>query len=76
MVNPYRQHADRLSAVVKEVSKNHLHTTAFENRFSDSSVYSNNFVVVSGGQPFDEELQERVDEMMKEVTDVAGTETM
>lgn len=76
MVNPYREHADRLGAVVKDVTRDFLHETAYEHRFDSSGVYRSNFVVVSGGQPFDEELQSRVDEMMREETDVAGTKTM
>lgn len=68
MPNPYREHADRVQALVREVSREFRDTTAFENRYAEDPMYSTNFVVVSGGEPFDAELKTRLTQTLKEAT--------
>lgn len=76
MVNPYREHADKLIKAVKDTSKEFLYSTPFEGRFTGSDIYASNFVVVSGGEPFDTRLEEVVRETMKEATGDSDPETM
>lgn len=68
MPNPYREHADRVQALVREVSREFRDTTAFENRYTEDLMYATNFVVVSGGEPFDAELKTRLTQTLKEAT--------
>lgn len=76
MVNPYREHADRIQVAVKKLSREFLHTTPLQKDYSDSLGYLRNFVVVSGGQPFDSALEETLKETMRKVTDVNPPENM
>lgn len=69
MGNPYRENMDKIQALVKRVSREHMYTTQPEERYMSDSTYGMNFVVVSGGEPFDADLEEQLEDLMKEVTD-------
>ena len=69
MANPYRDNMDRIQALVKRVSREHMYTTQPEERYMTDSTYGMNFVVVSGGEPFDADLEEQLEDLMREVTD-------
>lgn len=69
MTNPYREHADKIQAMVKRLSREHLHTTVYERDYSTSLGYLRNYVVVSGGQPFDADFEQELKKLMKEVTE-------
>ena len=68
MANPYRDNMDRIQALVKRVSREHMYTTQPEERYMSDSTYGMNFVVVSGGEPFDAELKTRLTQTLKEAT--------
>lgn len=76
MTNPYREHMDKIQAMVKQLTREHLYTTRPEERYMDDSSYGINFVVASGGNPFDTELESRLKTLMKEVTGDPDPETM
>lgn len=76
MANPYREHADRIQALVKQITREHMYTTRPEKRYMGDSGYAMNFVVASGGSPFDAELDERLMALMKEVTGESDPEIM
>lgn len=69
MVNPYKENLDKIQALVRRLSREHLYTTRPEPRYMEDSAYGINFVAVSGGEPFDHDLEEQLTELMKEVTD-------
>lgn len=46
----------------------YMYQTPFEERFIGSPGYAANFVVVSGGEPFDHDFEERLTTTMKDAT--------
>lgn len=68
MVNPYREHADQIQALVKRLTREQMYLTRPEERFAEDDNYAQNFVVASGGEPFDAELTERLKALMKDLT--------
>ena len=69
MGNPYKDNLDKIQALVRRLSREHMYTTIPELRYMGDSSYGMNFVSVSGGEPFDADLEEQLADLMKEVTD-------
>lgn len=76
MPNPYRENQDKIQAFVRQLSKEHQFTTPFETQYQGSNAYAENYVVVSGAEPFDSALTEGIKDLMKEATDGPDSTTM
>ena len=68
MTNPYRDHMDKIQALVKQITRDQMYATRPEDRFAEDPNYGLNFVVASGGEPFDAELDSRLMELMTSLT--------
>lgn len=69
MSNPYRDNMDRIQALVKKLTREHMYNVRPEERYMSDSSYGVNFVVASGGETFDTDLSEQLKTLMKELTD-------
>lgn len=69
MGNPYRDHADVIQAEIKKLSREYLNVTPLQKDYANSPGYLRNFVSVSGGQPFDHDMETMLKDVMKKVTE-------
>lgn len=72
----YAENMDKIQALVKQISREYLRTTDPQESLMQDSAYLMNFVVGSGGEDFEEDLADRLKELMKEVTGGESTETL
>lgn len=76
MANPYRENMDRIQALIRKLSMEHLHSTEPDLAALGDSAYAANYVAISGNT-FEHDLEEQLEDLMKEVTDYdSTTETM
>lgn len=73
MGNPYRDHADRIQALIKRVSREHQYDILVNPELAKSAAYQLNFVVAESNETYEDDLQTQLDELMEEVTDGDAT---
>lgn len=65
----YKDNMDKIQTLFKQVSREWLNSAEPDDRYADDSAYGLNFLAISGGDGFEEEFEERLKDLMKELTD-------
>ena len=69
MSNPYRDNMDKIQALVKRLTREHLYSVSPNASYMEDSSYGVNYVVASGEESFEADLAAQLKDLMKEVTD-------
>lgn len=70
MTNPYREHSDHIQSLMRRMQREYMYTTLPDPELmATDSIYPTSYVVGSASGDFEIDLEQRLEDLMKGLTD-------